>query len=276
MSTTLKPQVLRSEPPSIAGLIGNVLSNRYALLQLAKREFILRYRQTLLGPVWVIAQPLLTAGILAIVFQQVIGFQQGNDDYVVLVVAGMAGWNVFNSTISRGAQSVLGNMTLLQKTRLSMPVLPLSIAPVAWVDGFLAVLTAIALHLVRGGSIGFKVFLAIPYLIMAGFVGIGMAFLFGIGAAMFRDIAFLYPTLLQLLFLLSPIAYQSATVADGRLGVLEYSPIYAPIEGIRSSILDVPGPSGRSFFASMAFGIITGLLGFALARSTDRTIVDVA
>jgi lipopolysaccharide transport system permease protein len=276
MNTTMKPQVLRSKPPSVAGLIGNVFANRYALVQLTKREFILRYRQTLLGPLWVIAQPLLTAGILAIVFQQVIGFQKGNDDYVVLVVAGMAGWNVFNSTISRGAQSVLGNMGLLQKTRLSLPVLPLSVAPVAWVDGFLAVLTAIVLHLLRGGSVGLKVFLAIPYLVMAGFVGIGMAFLFGIGAAMFRDIAFLYPTLLQLVFLLSPIAYQSATVGSGSIGFLQYSPIYAPIEGIRSSILDVPGPSTGSFLASMGFGVVTGLFGFILARSTDRTIVDVA
>jgi lipopolysaccharide transport system permease protein len=276
MSTAIRAQVLQSKPPSIAGLISNVFANRYALLQLSKREFILRYRQTLLGPIWVIAQPLLTAGILAIVFQKVIGFQEGNDDYIVLVVAGMAGWNVFNSTISRGAQSVLGNITLLQKTRLSMPVLPLSVAPVAWVDGLLAVLTAVVLHLARGGSIGFKVLLTLPYLVMASFVGIGMAFLFGIGAAMFRDVAFLYPTLLNLLFLLAPIAYQSTSVESGGVRLLQYSPIYAPIQGIRSSILNVPSPSAASFLASLGFGVVTALLGFTLARSTDRTIVDVA
>ena len=75
----------------------------------------LRYRQTLLGVVWVILQPLLTALIFAVVFGKVAKLPSGGVPYMVFAFAGLLAWNLFNGIISRAATSLVSNRDLVSK-----------------------------------------------------------------------------------------------------------------------------------------------------------------
>jgi lipopolysaccharide transport system permease protein len=99
---------------------------REVLYRFGARDVTLRYRQTLLGVVWVILQPLLTALIFAVVFGKVAKLPSGGVPYMVFAFAGLLAWNLFNGIISRAATSLVSNRDLVSKVFFPRMLVPLS------------------------------------------------------------------------------------------------------------------------------------------------------
>src|SRR5947209_3719693 len=88
---------------------------RDLLLIMAHRDIKLRYRQTALGAIWVVLQPLLTAGIFSFVFGKVGKFPSDGVPYFLFAYAGLLGWNAFSGTLNRASGSLTGNAHLVSK-----------------------------------------------------------------------------------------------------------------------------------------------------------------
>ena len=99
---------------------------RDLLTTLATRDVKLRYRQTALGAIWVILQPLLAAGIFAFVFGKVAKLPSDGVPYFLFAYAGLLGWNVFNSTLTKVSSCLIQNSYLVSKVFFPRLVLPLS------------------------------------------------------------------------------------------------------------------------------------------------------
>src|SRR5438128_317041 len=118
LSTPDKPQLIIRPNSGWAALnLGELFHFRDLLLTLAARDIKLRYRQTALGVLWVLLQPLISAGILAFVFGRVAKLADPGDKipYFLLVYAGQLGWTVFGSTLSKTSSSLVGNAHLITK-----------------------------------------------------------------------------------------------------------------------------------------------------------------
>ena len=102
---------------------------------LAYRDVKLRYRQTALGVIWVILQPLLAAGIFTFVFGKVAKLpSDGPYPYFVFSYAGLLAWNAFSSTLTKASGCLVGNANLVSKVYFPRLILPLSIVPSSLVD----------------------------------------------------------------------------------------------------------------------------------------------
>ena len=106
--------------------LGEVWSYRDLLWALAVRDVKLRYRQTALGVVWVVLQPLLAAGIMSFVFGFIAKLPSDGLPYFLLTYTGMLGWQAFNSTLTKASSCIVGNAQLVSKVYFPRLILPLS------------------------------------------------------------------------------------------------------------------------------------------------------
>src|SRR5207237_1799355 len=111
--------------------LGEIWSFRDLLFSLAVRDLRLRYKQTALGVIWVILQPLMAAGVFSFVFGKVAKLPSDGVPYLLFSFAGLLGWNLFANTLTKTSGCLIGNSQLISKVFFPRLVLPLSAVPPA-------------------------------------------------------------------------------------------------------------------------------------------------
>src|SRR5918911_247253 len=116
LRSSAKPVLTIRPRPGWGGLnLQEVWQFRDLLLTLAARDVKLRYRQTALGVLWVLIQPLFGAGVFTLVFGLVAGLKSDGVPYFVFSYAGLLGWNVFNNTLTKASSCLVQNSQLVSK-----------------------------------------------------------------------------------------------------------------------------------------------------------------
>jgi lipopolysaccharide transport system permease protein len=242
---------------------------------LAIRDVKLRYRQTALGVVWVVLQPLLAAGIFAFVFGRVAGLSSGDVPYVVFAFAGMLAWNLFQNTVAKGSISLVSNASMLSKIFFPRMALPLSTVPGTVLDfsiGFGAFLVVAGLkHSLPGLPVlTLPVWIALMLCIAMGFALLSSALMVS-----YRDVGQAVPVALQMLLYITPIAYSLDNVPANVRTLYALNPLVGVLEGFRWAL--VPGYDAQLGYAaySAVFAVVAmvvGLIGFA---RMERKFADV-
>ena len=130
-----EPLVKIRPPVGWAALdLSSVWRFRDLLLALASRDVKLRYKQTALGVVWVVLQPLMAAGVFSFVFGKVAKMNTDGVPVFLFTFAGLLGWNLFNNTVSKSSACLVGNAQLISKIFFPRLVLPFSTIPSALLD----------------------------------------------------------------------------------------------------------------------------------------------
>ena len=227
----------------------------------ADRDIRLRYRQTALGVVWVVLQPLIAAGIFTFVFGTVAHLSSDGKPYLLFTFAALAGWNLFSGILTRAAGCLVGNANLVSRVFFPRLILPLSVAargtarfrasrsrssrrcsPVYGVAPTVALLT-------------------LPFwilLLTAGALGAGL-----VAASLmvrYRDVQYVLPVAVQLLLYASPVAYAAARVPERWRSAL------LP-ESARRRARGAPLVAARH---RAAHARLRGVVGYASPRSRSR------
>ncbi len=284
MTTDAQKPLLTIRPPrGMTSLnLHEVLQYREIISTFALREIKLRYRQTALGVIWVVLQPLLTAGIGSFVFGQIAGFAHGDPAaYFAKVYAGQLAWGIFGLAIFKIHTSLVGNAAMLSKVffpRLTLPLASLVAAQVDFAIGLaLMVLLMPLFHLGVHLSV-----LTLPLwftLLATMALGVGM-----IAAALmvsYRDIGFVLPVVLQSLQQLSPVywplAEMQSRVPHALHGVYFLLNPAAPlIEGMRWALFGgtYTVPLGWVLYAGVA-AVLALIAGVLIFRNEERRFADV-
>jgi len=248
---------------------------RDLLVRFARRDLTLRYRQTALGVIWVVLQPLLAAGALAFVFGSVAGLSSGGVPYFAFAFAGMLAWNVFSGLVTRMSSSLVGNAQLVSKIFFPRLVLPLSSMGSVLVDFLVATLMMVVIWPLAGIAPGWSL-ITLPVwlggvLLLASGIGLFAAALM----VPYRDVQYVLPVATQLLLFISPVGYALARIPDSARFLYELNPLTGLLEGFRWALLDI----GRlnTFATVWAFGcsvafFAVGSLAFA---HMERRFADV-
>jgi len=186
---------------------------RDLLLTLAGRDVKLRYRQTAVGVLWVVLQPLLAAGIFSFVFGKVANLPAPKGvPYFVFSYAGLLGWTVFSGTVIKVSASLVQNSNLISKVYFPRLILPLSMMFSTLIDfavalALLPVLMLIA-HVVPGLSL-----LTLPlWFALLLMLSLGVGMYASALAVTYRDVQYVIPVLMQFLLYASPVAYMLSYV----------------------------------------------------------------
>jgi lipopolysaccharide transport system permease protein len=255
---------------------------RDLLFTLAARDLKLRYKQTALGVIWVVLQPLIGAVIFAVVFGVIANLPSDGVPYFLFCYAGMLGWNLFSGVLSRSSNCLTGNSNLISKVFFPRLVLPLSTVGSVLVD-YLVALVVLAVMMPIYHFPPTWALLLLPIwtaaLIMLA-LGIGL-----FAAALtvtYRDVQYILPVATNILLWASPVAY-SAAIAAAKLGKISpklnilyfANPLAGLLEAFRWSILGTHAPSAGSLIYSIAVCFAAMWIGAMAFKQMERQFADI-
>ena len=257
--------------------VREVWAYRELLFFLAWRDVKVRYKQTALGVLWVVMQPLLMTLIFTIFLGKLARVPSDGFPYPVMVFAGLLPWTFFSNAVTQSATSIVGNTSLITKVYF-----PRLIIPAASVLGRL-IDFAVAFAILFGVMAFYRVFptwhiVMVPVLVLLmALLALGVGLLVAGLNVRYRDVGVILPVVIQLWMFASPILYPSRLVRDAwPRGYVLYTlnPILGIVDGFRAALL------GRAFDWS-ALGIATMISLFILVisayffRRVEREFADV-
>lgn len=241
---------------------------------LALRDITVRYRQAVLGILWVVIQPLVSMGVFTLVFDNVGGIATGTTPYPLFVLAGLVPWSFFARSVTGMTGSLTSNAALVGKVYFSRLAIPLAVVMGAGVDLAVGCVVLFAAILISGQPISpaiavLPVFLA---LLAIGTTGVGL--LMAATNVRFRDVGHMVPFALQTLLFLTPVIYPASLLPSVLQPFVALNPMFGVVEGIRWSVLGiVPDWSGVAISAvSAVVFVVAGLFVFA---RVERTFADI-
>ena len=249
---------------------------RDLLWTLAARDLKLRYRQTALGVLWVVFQPVAGAGVFALVFGWVAGLAENKQSYFLFSLAGLLVWNAFQSTLGKASMALLGNSALVSKVYFPRLLLPLSTIFSTLVDFGIGLGVFVITALWSGEVPASLGALLLPVWLGAALAGAtGGGLLAASLMTRFRDIQHVLPLLLPFLMYATPVAYSVTAVPERWKSVFYWNPMTWILEGTRASLLgSAPVPWEWALFsiATCCASLLAGILCF---RRMERSFADV-
>jgi lipopolysaccharide transport system permease protein len=247
---------------------------RDVLVMLAFRDIKLRYKQTALGVIWVILQPLLAGAVFAVVFGHFAKMPSGDKPYLLFVFASLLGWNLFSAILQRSGNSLIKESGLISKVYFPRLLIPLAAAFSAFVD-FLVSLTVMAVLLCFYKSWPGAWLLLFPFvLITALALAIGASFWVAALNIRYRDFTYAMPFLMQVLMYGSPVVYGLELIPKQWRWLFELNPLTGIVEGFRAAFLG--GYSGifKQLAIAGGMGLVVFISGAFFFRRVEKDFAD--
>jgi lipopolysaccharide transport system permease protein len=247
---------------------------REVLYRFGARDVTLRYRQTLLGVVWVVLQPLLTALIFALVFGRVAGLKTGGVAALVFSFVGLLAWNLFSGIIGRAQSSLVSNRDLVSKVFFPRMLVPLATVYSCLIDYLVSTAFLVVLLIIYGINPGTAVVLVPVWTLMVILLASGIGLVTSALTVRYRDVNYFIPFLLQFLLFASPIAYSIANVPSKYRAIYEINPLTWLLQEFQWSYLHQPVPPLWQIVLSVAVPIGVFVGGALVFEQMERGFAD--
>jgi lipopolysaccharide transport system permease protein len=248
---------------------------REVFTRFGTRDLKLRYRQTALGVVWVVIQPLLSAGIFSIVFGQIADLGSDGVPYFVFSFAGMLAWTLFNGIVSRAAPSLVNNQALVSKVFFPRMLVPLSSVLSVLVDFLVASALMVVLLVVYGIAPTWAMLTLPVWILLVILLASGIGLLCSALMVQFRDVAYIVPFALQTLLYASPLAYSLSEVGENIRWLFDINPLTWLLEGFRWALLGLAQPAPWQMVAAVVVSVVVFVGGSLVFSKMERGFADV-
>jgi ABC-2 type transport system permease protein len=271
-----------------------VFSSRELLANLTLREVRGKYKRTIFGQLWSLANPLALVVIYTIVFAFILritpdrGDPSGLDVFAVWLLCGLLPWTFFTNVVSAGAGSLVANAGLIQKVSFSRIVLPLSLVGSSFYNWLFEMGVLVVLLLIIGG-LGVLPWLPLVVVIMVllAVFASGVALMLAIANVYFRDTQYFLSIILQLGTYLAPIIYPSSLVAtqSDRVGYLfgtqltveflyNLNPMVHFLEVFRNLLYDQRFPLIEEWLICLVWAAASLAVGLFVFQRNERKLAE--
>lgn len=192
----------------------DVWAYRELLYFLVWRDVKVRYKQTLLGVLWVILQPVVSMAIFTVLFGMLLKVPSGDVPYPVFAFAGLLPWNYFSQALSRSSTSVVNSAHLITKIYFPRLVIPLSGVLSSLVDFAIAFGVLVVLMVVYGIAPTTRLAVLPPLILLAMATALGFGLWLSALNVKYRDVGYLLPFLIQIWMYLTPVVYGSGLIPE--------------------------------------------------------------
>ena len=255
--------------------VSEVWQHAELLYFLIWRDVKVRYKQTLLGVVWVVLQPLLGALIFTIIFGKFAKMPSDGLPYPVFVYAGLVPWTFFATALTRSTNSLVTDAELIAKIYFPRLILPLTAILSSLVDfaSGLAVVLAMALWF---GITPTVALLAVPFfLLLAVLTALALALWLAPLNSRYRDVGHTVPFIVQAWMFASPVVYPASLVPEQWRVLYGLNPMAGVIEGFRWALLGNTTPQFGLMAMSAAVVAVLTIGGIAWFKRMELTFADV-
>ena len=252
---------------------------------LVKRNFFLIYQQTVLGPAWVVIQPLLTTLVFTVVFGNLAGLPTDGMPSFLFYMAGNIMWSYFSSCLTKTSHTFINNRNLFGKVyfpRLCMPISTALSQLINFFVQFAMFVVFVIIYALKPGTAvhpNWKLMLLTPLLLLQlGILGLGFGIIVSALTTKYRDLNMLVSFGTQLWMYATPVTYASSMIADSYPGLMKWymlNPITPIIELFRMAWLGSErGYSYEYNLLSVGITIVVLLVGIVLFSRTEKTFMD--
>jgi len=239
------------------------------------RDIKVRYKQTVLGVVWAILQPLVPVVMFSVIFGRIAKLPSEGIPYPLFALTGLLPWQLFATALTSASNSLVGSAGLITKVYFPRLIIPLAAVCAALVDFGISLVLVVLLLAWYGIAPGVGV-IALPLLVaFALATALGVSLWTSALNVQYRDVQYLLPFVMQAWLLASPVAYSMTLIESPRWRVLyALNPLAGIVQGFRWALLGA-APPGATAFASVSFTLLLLVGGLMYFRRTEDSFADV-
>jgi lipopolysaccharide transport system permease protein len=248
------------------------------ILGSVKREFQLKYRNSILGSAWTVLNPLAMILVYTLIFSQIMkaklpGIEHGFA-YSIFLCSGLLTWGLFSEVISRGQNVFLENANLLKKLNFPRITLPVIVLLNAGLNFAIIFSIFLLFLLIFGLWPGWVIVATIPALAVQLILSIGLGVTLGVLNVFFRDVGQFFGIFLQFWFWLTPIIYPASILPEAFKPLLQLNPMVAPIGTYQDIFVGNRWPDWSALAYPLILGSILFVIGFSLLKKKSGEMVD--
>ncbi len=251
---SVKPRVIEASKRGLPIDLIELAKYRELIFFLAWRDIKVRYKQTALGILWVILQPLATMFIFSVVFGSWLNLPSSGIPYPIFTLVALLPWQLFSYALTNSSVSLIGDQNLIRKVYFPRVIIPISSILSGIVDFLITLILVLGTIIVFGGELSLRILLFPLYTAMVLICALGVGLWLSALSVQYRDVRYVLPFLNQIWMYATPIAYSSDLIpAKWRL-VFSINPMVSIVEGFRWMFFD----TGRQDLATLllSLGII--------------------
>ncbi len=247
---------------------------RDLLYILAMRDVRVRYKQTALGALWAIIQPLFTMLIFTLFFGRLAGMPSDNIPYPLFAYAGLLPWTFFSNAVTSSGNSLVGNANLITKIYFPRMIIPMATVAAGLLDFFIAFGLLVVLMFYYGVGLSVNILMLPVLILLTALLAIGVGMWMSALNVKYRDIRYALPFIIQLGMFATPIIYPASLVPDKWRWLLALNPLTGQIEAYRSAFFGKP----FDWFALAISTVLTLVILFYAAftfRRMEKSFADI-
>lgn len=253
---------------------------RDLLFLFVKRDIVTIYKQTVLGPLWYIIQPLITALIFTLIFNNIANISTGTIPPFLFNLAGITTWNYFKECLTGTADTFKKNEAIFGKVYFPRIIMPLSIIVSNLIKFGIQLLILIVFYIyfvLKGYSLMPNIYVSLfPILIVfMGMLGLGLGMIISSMVTKYRDLTFLVSFGVQLLMYVSLVVLPLSLFQEkGYEWAVKYNPMAYIIETARYMLLNEGSVSAFGVIYTCVTTILILLSGIVIFNKTEKSFID--
>jgi len=259
--------------------LADVWHYRDLIALFVRRDFVSRYKQTILGPLWFLIQPLLTSIVFTVIFGNIAQLPTDGLPQLLFYMSGNVLWGYFSSCLTSTSNTFVSNAHLFGKVyfpRLVMPISTVISNLITFTIQFIFFLGFFLFFFLRGSPIQFTLWaLTLPLLIllMAG-LGLGFGIIISSMTTKYRDLTYLVSFGVSLWMYATPVIFPVSSIPEQWRWVANVNPITPLIETFRAGFLGAGDASLARLGYSAAFMIVVMFIGVVIFNRVEKTFID--
>ena len=277
MSLKVQTNKRRIEPPKgfVNISIKEIWDYRDLFYYLVWRDFVIRYRQTIVGIAWAIFQPLFSTGIFTIVFGQWAKMPSDGLPYPLFTFSAMLPWIFFSTGLYHGTTSLISNRELILKVYFPRIIIPGYAIVGNGCNFFISLCFLFFMMAWYGIYPGYQL-IFLPYFVFLTFLTVfGVTLWLSALNVRYRDVQNTVPLITQVWFFLTPVIYPSSMVDESLRLWISINPLTGIIGGFRWSLFCVQTVSMTEIIISSIISILLFLSGLVYFHRTERFFADI-
>lgn len=268
-----------AERPLIDFNFGEIWRYRDLIYLLVRRDFIATYKQTVLGPLWFLIQPLLTTVVFTIIFGQVAKLPTDNIPPFLFYMCGLVAWSYFADCLNKSASTFSGNVNIFSKVyfpRLAVPIANAITNLVTFAIQFGLFLAVLSYFYWKGAPIdtNYRIVILPVLILQMALLGIGFGCIVSSLTTRYRDLSLLFGFFVQLWMYASCVLFPLSLYPEQLHWLLVLNPMVPVIETFRFAFLGAGTVEIPQLLAGFIVSSVVFVMGIIIFRHTERTFCD--
>lgn len=257
----------------LCALVQEQLDYRELLVQMVRRDLLLRYKQTAMGFGWAIFMPLVNTAIFSVVFTRVAPIDTGLP-YPLYAYSGLLAWNFMASALRFAVISLTGNSNLVGKVAFPREIFPFAAVIVALVDAAFAAVVLAVLMAWYGVWGGWSVFFLPVVVAVHVMFTAGLALLLAMSNLFYRDVKYLFDVVISVAMFTTCVVYPIERVGGVAGQLLGLNPLNAIIDGYRAVLLRGTLPATGPFVAAAIISLVLLLAAWLIFHRGELAFAE--